>query len=138
MPLGNVLGEFTLKVMSVRHSDIGGGQVRIEVDLAGEGTGQILGQHIGTLAVVVGGDSSRPNPYTYIGTVLAASGAVVHVSSCGIGMRTGEGHKIRYRGATCYTTDDPSLAAGNNAIAAAEFEADPATMTLKGAVCEWK
>lgn len=138
MPLGNVLGEFTLKVMSVRHSEMGGGQVRIEVDLAGEGTGQILGQHIGTLAVVVGGAPSRPAPYTYLGTVLAASGAVVRVSSWGIGLRTGEGHKIRYRGATCHTTDDPSLGAGNNVIAAAEFEADPATMTVKGAVCEWK
>ncbi|MBI3302669.1 MAG: hypothetical protein HYZ72_11445 [Deltaproteobacteria bacterium] len=138
MPLGNVLGEFTLKVMSVRQSDIGGGQVRIEVDLAGEGTGQLPGQNIGTLAVVVGGDTNRPNPYTYTGTLLAASGAVVRVSSWGIGVRTGEGHKIRYRGAVCYATDDPKLAAFNNVIAATEAEADPATMTLKGANCEWK
>src|SRR5712692_5459466 len=52
MPFGNVLGEVTLKVMSVRHTDIGGGQVRLEVDLVGEGTGQLPGQHVGSLPTV--------------------------------------------------------------------------------------
>jgi hypothetical protein len=138
MPLGDIVAEFTLKAMSIRHSDLGGGQVRIEVDLAGEGTGQIPGQNIGTLSVVVGGSPDRPNPWTYTGTLLATSGSVVRVSGQGAGMRTGQGHKIRYRGVGCYSTDDPKLAAVNNLIAAVEFEADPATMTLKGASCEWK
>jgi hypothetical protein len=138
MPLGNVLGEFTVKAMSVRHSDMGGGQVRVEIDLAGEGTGQLPGQHVGTLTLIVGSDPNRPNPWSYTGTLLATSGAVVRVSGQGIGMRTGEGHKARGRGAVCYATDDPKMAALNNVIAAVEFEADPATMTLKGATCEWK
>src|SRR5712691_7278272 len=138
MPLGNVLGEFTLKVMSVRHTDIGGGQVRLEVDLVGEGTGQLPGQHVGTLTATVGSDPNRPNPWSYIGTLLATSGAVVRVSGQGIGVRTGEGHKVRDRGAACYATDDPKMAAINNLIAAVEFEADPGTMTIKGTICEWK
>jgi hypothetical protein len=70
--------------------------------------------------------------------LLATSGAVVRVSGQGIGMRTGEGHKIRYRGAACYATDDAKMAALTNIIAGVEFEADPATMTIKGAICEWK
>jgi hypothetical protein len=124
--------------MSVRHTDIGGGQVRLEVDTAGEGTGQLPGQHVGTLTVVVGDAPNRPNPWSYLGTLLATSGAVVRVSGQGIGMRTGEGHKIRYRGAACYATDDAKMAALTNIIAGVEFEADPATMTIKGAICEWK
>jgi hypothetical protein len=138
MPLGNVLGEFVLKAMSVRHTEIGGGQVRIDIDLAGEGTGQVAGQNIGTLAVVVGSSSTLPAPWTYTGTLLAASGAVVRVTGQGAGVRTGEGHKVRYRGVGCYTSDDTKLSAFNNLIAAVEFEADPATMTIKGASCEWK
>jgi hypothetical protein len=138
MPLGNVLGEFILKAMSVRQSEIGGGQVRLEVDLAGEGTGQLPGQNIGTLTVTVGSDPTRPNPWAYTGTLLATSGAVVRVSGWGVGIRTGEGHKARYRGAVCYSTTDPQLAAFNGMIAAVESEADPATLTMKGATCEWK
>jgi hypothetical protein len=48
-------------------------------------------------------------------------------------MRTGGGHKIRYRGATWLATDDPKRAAFNNVITAVEFKADLATMTIKGA-----
>jgi hypothetical protein len=62
----------------------------------------------------------------------------MRVSVRGVGMRTGEGHKMRYRGASCSTSDDPTLAALNNVITAIEFETDPATMTVKGAVCEWQ
>jgi len=136
MPLGNVLGEFTGKVMSVSQSELGGGQRRIEVNLAGETTGQVRGQFFSTM--VVEGTPGRPATYTLTGVVLAASGAVMQISGRGVGMRTGEGHKIRYRGAGCATSDDPTLAALNNVITAAEFEADPVTQTIKGAVCEWK
>jgi hypothetical protein len=138
MPLGNVIGEFTLKAMSVRQADIGGGQVRLEVDLAGEGGGQMPGQNIGTLTVTVGSDLTRPNPWTYTGSLLAASGVVVRVSGQGMGVRTGQGHKVRYRGTGRYVADDPKLAAFNGMITAVEFEADPATMTIKGVSCEWK
>lgn len=138
MPFGNVLGEFTLKAMSIRQSEIAGGHRRVEVDLAGEASGEIPGQNIGTLVVETAGDLTRPSPYTYSGVLLAKSGAVVQVSSSGIAMRTGEGHKVRYRGAIRYTTQDPKLEPYNHMIAAVESEADPATMTLKGTACEWK
>ena len=39
--------------------------------------------------------------------------------------------------AVSYYTDDPKLAPFNHVIAAVEAETDPATMTLKGANCEW-
>jgi hypothetical protein len=62
---------------------------------------------------------------------------VVQIAGSGIAIRTGEGHKARYRGATTYHTDDPKLAPFNHVIAAVEAETDPATMTLKGANYEW-
>jgi hypothetical protein len=43
MPLGNTLVEFVLKGMSVRHSDLGGGQMRIEGDFGGEVTEETPG-----------------------------------------------------------------------------------------------
>jgi hypothetical protein len=60
------------------------------------------------------------------------------MSGRGVAIRTGEGHKIRCRGAACYATDDPKLAAFNSLLGAAEFEIDPATMTIKGTAYEWK
>jgi hypothetical protein len=138
MALGKVLGEFVLKAMSVRQTDTGGDRRHLEIDLAGEGSGELPGQNVGTLAVETSGDPSRPNSWTYTGVLLAKSGAVVQVSGRGISIRTGEAHKARYRGAVCYHTDDPKLASFNHVIAAVEAETDPATMTLKGASCEWK
>ena len=139
MPLGNGLGEFVLKATSVRHSDLGGGQTRIEVDFNGESKGQLTGLALGTLTVTVSASTMHtPNPWTFIGNILGNGGEVVAISGQGMGMRTGDGHKIRYRGAVRYMTADPKLAALNNVLAAVESEADPATMTLKGAACEWK
>src|SRR5262249_53098324 len=131
------LGEFTAKIMSIRQTDLEGGQVRIELDTVGEGTGQGLGQVISTM-VMTAGAPGRPSPFTGTGTLLAASGAVVRWSSCGVGRRTGEGHKVRSRGVGSYATDDPNLAAFNRIIAAGEFEVDPVAMTVKGAVWEWE
>jgi hypothetical protein len=136
MPLGNVLGEVTAKIMSVRISDIGGGQRRIEIDSAGEVKGQVPGQGFATM--IVEGVPGHAVTYTSTGTILAASGAVVRASGRGVGIRTGEGHKVRCRGSACYATDDPKLAALNGLLAAAEFEIDPATMTIKGTAYEWK
>ena len=139
MPFGNSLGEFVLKVLSVRQSDLGGNQRRIEGDYGGEVTGQAPGNHYGTLTVVGGTDDpTRPNPWTYTGTTLATSCAVVAVSGSGIGRRTGEGHKVRLRGVARYSTADPKLSMLNHVIAAVEADLDPATMTLKGSACEWK
>ena len=136
MPLGNVLGEFVGKVTSARISDLGGGQRRLALDSTGEAKGQAPGQLFSTM--VIDGVPGRPVTYAITGTLLAASGAVVRFSGRGVGMRTGEGHKARYRGAACYDTDDPQLAAYNSILGGVEFEIDPTTMAIKGAVCEWK
>lgn len=137
MPLGKVLREFTCTAMSVKQTDLGGGRLQVEVNLAGEATGQGPGQIRSTL-VIEGSGPGRPSTYTMTGLLLGASGSFMRFSSSGVGMRTGEGHKSRYRGAVSYATDDPQLATFNSLIAATEFEADPITLTVKGAVCEWK
>jgi hypothetical protein len=137
MALGKVLGEFVVKAMSVRQTDLGGDRRRLEIDLAGESAGEVPGQNIGTMTVEMSGDSTRPNPWTYTGVLLAKSGAVIQVSSNGVGIRTGNDHKARYRGAGRYHTDDAKLASFNHMIVALEFEADPATMTIKGTNYEW-
>jgi hypothetical protein len=137
MPLGNVLGEFTYNAMSVKQTDLGGGRAQVEVNLAGESTGQVSGRLLATL-IIEGSGPGRPSTYTVTGVLLGASGAVARFSSNGVGMRTGEGHKSRFRGAVTLTTDDPQLAAYNTMLAATEFEADPITLKVQGAVCEWK
>lgn len=136
MSLGDVLGEFTGKVTSVRITDLGGGQRRLELDATGEAKGQVQGQIFSTMTVE--GSPGHPVTYSITGGLLAASGAVVQFSGRGVGIRTGDGHKSRYRGSACYSTADPNLAALNSLLAAAEFEIDPATMSVKGAICEWK
>jgi hypothetical protein len=88
--------------------------------------------------MTVEGVPGHPVTYSITGALLAASGAVVQFSGRGVGIRTGEGHKVRYRGAACYATADPNLAAFNSMLGGVEFEIDPATMSIKGAVCEWK
>jgi hypothetical protein len=137
MPLGKVLREFTAKAMPVKQTDLGGGRVQVEVNLSGESTGQGSGQVLSTL-VIEGSGPGRPSTYSMTGVLLGASGSVMRFTSSGVGMRTGEGHKSRFRGAVSYATEDPQLAAFNTMIAATEFETDPLTQTLKGAVCEWK
>lgn len=136
MPFGTVLGEVVAKITSVRVSELGGGQRRTEIDSTGEVKGQAPGQGFSTL--VIEGTPGHAATYTTTATLLAASGAVVRMSGRGVAIRTGEGHKIRCRGAACYATDDPKLAAFNSLLGAAEFEIDPATMTIKGTAYEWK
>jgi hypothetical protein len=140
MPFGNSLGEFVFKAMSVRQIEIGGGQKRIEADYGGEVTGEAPGSHYGTLTVVVGTDDdpTKPNPYSWTGTTLATSGGIISISGSGISQRTGEGHKVRLRGVCQLSTTDAKLAMLNKVVGAVEAEVDPANMTLKGAVCEWK
>lgn len=137
MPLGESLGEFEFKAKSVRHIALDGGQIRIEVDFEGEAGGDVPGYHFGTLAYC----PLMPNlpfAWTYTGTTLGTSGSVVAITAQGAGARTGDGHKIRFRGASTYHTDDPKMAEFNHVIAAVEAEADPLTMTLKGLACIWK
>jgi hypothetical protein len=136
MPLGTVLGEFTGKVTAVRITDLGGGQRRLEIDSTGAATGQVAGKIFSSMTVE--GSRGRPVTYSITGGLLAASGAVIQFTGQGVGIRTGEGHKVRYRGSACYATDDPTLTAFNSLLTAAEFEIDPITETISGVVCEWK
>ena len=139
MPLGEVLGEVAAKVTSVRYSDIGGGQTKVEVDVAGEAKGMVPGHVVGTFTIIrSSSDQARPAPWTFIGRNFLASGAVFVGSGQGLCVRTGEGHKIRFRGTMCGTNDDPKLAEFNNTISAIEAEADPISGTMTGANCLWK
>jgi hypothetical protein len=137
MPLGESVREFELKATSVKPTDLGGGQTRIEITYAGKVTGDPSGQHFGTLTVTVGA-IDQPNPWTYLGAILTPSGSIVKISGQGLGIRTGDGHKARYRGTICSSTEDPKFTQLNKVILATEFEVDPTTQLLKGANCVWK
>jgi hypothetical protein len=62
MPLAEGIGEFSLKATSVKPVDLGGGQTRIEITFAGDVTGEVPGQHFGTLTVTAGPALDRPQP----------------------------------------------------------------------------
>jgi hypothetical protein len=140
MPFGNVTGEAMMKQVGGRQSDLGGGQKRVEIDYAGEATGQTPGNTAGTLTLVLNenDDPARPIPFSYTGATLMSSGAILHQSASGFAQRTGEGHKLRLRGVMRSSTKDSNLASINNVIVAMESEFDPATNTIKGLGCEWK
>jgi len=138
MPLAETILDFQLRGTSVKPIDLGGGQTRVEITYEGQVTGDVPGQHFGTLTFIASGPPDRPVPWTWTGATLTTSGTIVRVSAQGHGIRTGDGHKARYRGTVCYATDDPRLASFNNVIGAVEFETDPATQLAKGAVCVWK
>jgi hypothetical protein len=53
-------------------------------------------------------------------------------------MRTGEGHRFRFRATAVYSTNDPSLAEINGVIGAIEAEGDLLAGTLKGEVYAWQ
>jgi hypothetical protein len=137
MPLAESLGEFSFKATSVKPTDLGGGQTKIEITFAGEVAGQVPGQHFGTLTVTAGA-IDLPSSWSYLGATLTKSGSIVRISGHGHGIRTGDGHKVRYRGTGNYSTDDPKLADLNRMISAIESEFDPATLVLTGAACVWK
>ncbi len=132
MPLGNVMGEFTVNITSLKQTELGGGQIRIEIDAAGEATGQISGQNIASFVAEV--TQGQPNPFSVTGFVMPASGPPTRYSAWGIGVLGEESHKVRLRGAVRYLGDDPNTA---TFIGAVEAEIDLKEMTMKGAVCEW-
>jgi hypothetical protein len=110
MPFGNSLGEFSFKAMSVKQIDVGGGQLRIEIDYKGEVSGEGAGSHYGTLSLVATNDPDRPMPWSYVGSTLATTGAAVGVIASGMALRTGQGQKLRLRGVARYSTTDTRLA----------------------------
>jgi len=141
MSLGNNIAEFVLKMTSVRQTDLGGGQRRLEVDYAGEVSGPVAGNHYGTLAAVFNenDDPARPNHFSWTGTTLTESGAIVNISAWGLSQGTWhKGDSLRLRSIGRLTSTDSALAAYNNQMVAFEGEFDPATGTLKGAGLEWK
>jgi len=61
MPLGEVTGEVVANVTSVRYSDMGGGQTKAEIDVAGEAKGRAPGRVAGTFTIIRSStDSARP------------------------------------------------------------------------------
>ena len=132
MPLGNVVGEFTVKITSLKQTELSGGQIRVEMDTAGEATGLVTGQNMGTLVAEV--TPGKPSPFHVTGMVLPASGAPTRYSAWGIGVGGAENHKVRLRGTVRYLGDDPKTA---TMIGAVEAEVDLKGMTIKGALCEW-
>ena len=135
MSLGNVLGEFSAKITSLKQTELGGGQRRIEIDTIGENTGQLAGQSFASLVIEF--TPGQPSPFSVTGTVLTTSGAPVQFNAWGLGMVGAEAHKARMRGAVRNTAADPTLAAMNTVIGAVEAEIDLKELTIKGAICEW-
>jgi hypothetical protein len=43
MALGKKIGEYVLKAMSVRQTEAGGDRRHLEIDMAGESTGEVTG-----------------------------------------------------------------------------------------------
>ena len=132
MPLGNVLGEFTSKITSLKQTELSGGQIRVEMDMVGEGTGQNPGKNIASMVAEV--TQGQPSPFSVTGFIMPASGTPTRFSAWGIGANGEESHQVRLRGAVRYMGDDPNTA---TLIGAVEAEIDLKEMTVKGAICEW-
>ena len=111
--------------------------IRIEVDFTGDVKGLFPGRHFGTL-ISYPIHPARPYAWSYSGSTLGDNGAVVRVTGDGTAIRTGDGHKIRFRGTERLLTNAPALAELNQAIVALEAEANPLTMTIAGAAYMWK
>jgi hypothetical protein len=132
MPLGNVLGEFSAKITSLKQTELSGGQLQIEMNTVGEGTGQVPGRTMATMEAEV--TPGKPSPFQVTGVVMPAAGAPTRFSAWGIGVGGAQSHQVRLRGAIRYLGDDPKTA---TLIGAVEAEIDLKEMTIKGAVCEW-
>ena len=141
MPFGKSMGSAQMKLMAVRQTDRGGGQVHLEADYVGDVTGEAAGNHYATFTMSVNenDDPARPIPFTYIGTTLLTSGATQAATGSGFAARTGKGHNARLRGLLRSSPNkDPKLAEVNNMIVAVEWEYDAATNMMKAEGCEWK
>jgi hypothetical protein len=132
MPLGKVLGEFSANITSLKQTELSGGQIKIEMNTVGEGTGEVPGRTMATLVAEV--TPGKPSPFHVTGGVMPAAGAPTRFSAWGIGVGGVQSHQVRLRGAIRYLGDDPKTA---TLIAAVEAEIDLQAVTIKGAVCEW-
>ena len=66
MPFGNVMGEAVMKQSSGRQSDLGGGQKQVEIDYAGEATGEMRGNTYGTFTLVIDENDDPPGPFPLV------------------------------------------------------------------------
>ncbi len=72
MPLGEIVGEFTLKVTSINYSPVGGEMTKAEVNVAAETNGRISGRGFGTLTIEgVPGTTRR---WSYVGANFTSRG----------------------------------------------------------------
>ncbi len=136
MPLGEVIGEYNLKATSVTVQQIADDRTRYEINFMGEASGRIAGQAFGTFTVE--GPAAGPGVWSYTGSILANQGATIIVTAQGVSAQMPGGHRFRIRGTALYKSSSPALASLGEVVGAVEGEGDPATLTLKGAVCEWK
>jgi hypothetical protein len=127
MPLGNSLGGSCFKVLSVRESDLGENQRRIEGDYGGEVTGQPLRHSHGGLGPMI-----RLDPILGPTLVQRSQLRVRLLLSQDRASASGpaRGNKVRLRGVARYSTADPKPSMLNHVLAA-EADLDSATMTLK-------
>ena len=136
MSLGEIIGEFTLKVTSVNYSPAGGEMTRAEVNVAAEVKGRMSGRGFGTLTIEgVPGTTRR---WSYAGANFTPAGARVEISAYGVLVPTGTGPQGRGRGTATYRSAAPDLRWLDGFVGAVEFDADPTAEMIKGAVCEWK
>jgi hypothetical protein len=136
MPLGEIVGEFTLKVTSVNYSPAGGEMTKAEVNVAAEISGRLSGRGFGTLTIE--GVPGLTRRWAYAGATFTSAGARIEISGQGVLVPTGTGPRGRARGTATYRSTAPELSWLNGFVGAVEFEADPTAEVIKGAVCEWK
>ena len=136
MPLGEVVGEFTLKVTSVNYSPVGGEATKAEVNVSAEISGRISGRGFGTL--IIEGVPGTTRRWSYAGANFTAAGARIEISGQGVVAPAGTGPQGRGRGTATYRSAAPELSWLNGFVGAVEFTADPTAEMIKGAVCEWK
>src|SRR5262245_10861045 len=95
MPLGEIVGEFTLKVTSVNYSSAGGEMTKAEVNVAAEISGRISGRGFGTLTIEgVPGTTRR---WSYVGANFTPAGGRIEISGQGGRVSSGAGPQGRGR-----------------------------------------
>ena len=125
MAQGKQLGEFKLTSTSTTFTPGPGAAITVQVNFEGPVTGEMAGQHRGTL-VAVGVPGAKSGTYTYCGITLQGNGEVIGLSSQGTVENIGN-HKRRLRGVNHFS---------NGLIATVEAEGDLMARTLTGKLYE--